>query len=109
MARHSCKTCKYHLCTACHSAAVEEWLKAEITVTIYRQAQPGVEDDAWPVCIERGASISSLKMRIAELYGLAPQMQMVRRDIDSASLADDARLECDEGDVLHLSVGGPGN
>jgi len=88
---------------------MEEWLKAEITITIYRAAQPGIEDDAWQVSIERGATIGSLRNRIAVLYSLAPQMQAIRRDIDSETLADDEQLGCDEGDVLHLSVAAPGD
>merc|ERR1719198_328904 len=109
MSRHSCKACKYHLCTTCCAAAQEEWLKAEITITIYRAAQPGIDDDAWQVCVERGATISSLKNRVAILYGLLPQMQIIRRDVDSQPLAPDEPLGCDDGDVLHLSVAGPGN
>jgi hypothetical protein len=41
------------------------------------------------------------------LYGLAPHMQILRRDIDSPPLPDEAQLDCDDGDVLHLSVAGP--
>lgn len=81
----------------------------EITVTIYRAARPGVEEDAWQVCTERGATIMSLRTQIATLYGIAPQMQIIRRDVDSQPLADDEQLGCDEGDVLHLSVASPGN
>jgi hypothetical protein len=109
MSRHSCKQCKYHLCTACHAAATQEWLQAEISVTIYRAARPGVEEDTWQVCVERGTNIRSLKNKVAVLYGVAPEMQTVRRDVDSQPLADDEQLACDEGDVLHLSVVSPLN
>jgi len=109
MSRHSCKACKYHLCTDCNAVAVEEWLKTEITVTIYRAAQPGADEDVWQVLVERGATIGDLRGRIAALYGLMPQMQIVRRDVDSAPLVDDAKLACDEGDVLHLQVATPGS
>jgi len=108
MSRHSCKTCKYHLCTACHTSTTEEWLKKEINITIYRASQPGLDEDAWPISIERGATINSLRSRIAVLYGLAPQMQTFRRDVDSQPLADDDQLGCDEGDVLHLSLAAAG-
>lgn len=104
MARHSCKPCKYHLCADCHAVMVEEWLKAEITVTVYRAAQPGVEEDTWQVCVERGANVGALRRKIFELYGLAPPLQAIRRDVDSAPLADGEPLGCAEGDVLHLSA-----
>lgn len=109
MLRHSCKSCKYHLCATCHQAANQEWLKTEITITIYRAARPGIEEDAWQVCIERDATISSLRSKIATLYGVAPQMQIIRRDVDSQPLADDEQLACDEGEVFHLSVASPLN
>lgn len=88
---------------------MEDWLKTEITITIYREARPGMEEDAMQVCIERGATINSLRSRIAELYGLATQMQVIRRDADSQPLGDEEQLGCDEGDVLHLSVAAAGN
>jgi len=107
MLRRSCKCCGYHLCPSCHEAASAEWLREEITVTIYRAASLNVEEDTWQVRVERGAQIRSLRMRIFELYGMPPPMQVIRRDVDSAPLADDEMLGCDEGDVLHLMRAGP--
>lgn len=107
MLRRSCKPCGYHLCRDCHAAASAEWLRAEITVTIYRAASLNMEEDTWQVRIERGARIGALRMRIFELYGIPPPMQVIRRDVDSGPLADDEMLGCDEGDVLHLVRAGP--
>lgn len=107
MSRYSCKNCKYHLCASCHTAAAEEWNKAEITITIYRAAQAGVEEDALQVSIERSANISSLRNCIGVLYGIPPLMQILRRDLDSQPLADDEQIGCDEGDVLHLTMATP--
>lgn len=109
MLRHSCKPCKYHLCISCHEAASAEWLREEITITIYRAAFANVEEDTLQVRIERGARIGTLRMRIFELYGMPPPMQVIRRDVDSAPLADDESLSCDTGDVMHLTQAGPGD
>lgn len=109
MLRHSCKTCNYHLCTDCHASAKQDWLQAEIAITVYRAAGLGAGEDAWPVSVQRGASIGALRNHIATLYGLPPQMQIIRRDVDSNPLVDEDLLGCDEGDVLHLSVAGPGD
>lgn len=104
MARHSCKACKYHLCASCYGTALERWLKEDITITVYRAAQPGVEEDAWQVSVQRGATIGTLRAHIATLYGLPPHMQMIRRDVECDVLADNVPIGCDEGDVLHLSI-----
>lgn len=83
-------------------------MKTEITITIYRAAQPGVEEDAWQVSVPRGANIHTLKEQIGVLYGLPPLMQTLRRDVDSAPLADAENLGCDEADILHLTFATPG-
>lgn len=89
-------------------------LREEITLTLYRPAQPGLipgllpgtEEDTWQVRIERGATAGELKDRVAELYGLSRSRQSLRRDVDSAPLTDEEPLACsDDGDVLHLGVG----
>lgn len=83
-------------------------MKTDITITIYRAAQAGVEEDAWPVSIQRGANIHTLKEQIGVLYGLPPLMQTLRRDVDSVVLADNEMLGCEEADVLYLTFATPG-
>lgn len=82
-------------------------MKVEIAITIYRAAKDGIEEDAWQVSIERGATISSLRNRIGVLYGLPPLMQTLRRDPDSPPLAENELLGCDEGDILYLTLASP--
>merc|ERR1711972_287716 len=83
--RHSCKSCKYHLCDVCQVARAEEMLGEEITLTVYRQAQPGLlpglgnDEDAWQVRVPRGANVAALKSQIFNLYGLNPGLQVLRR------------------------------
>eukprot|EP00928_Gymnodinium_smaydae_P076261 TRINITY_DN59254_c0_g1_i1.p1 TRINITY_DN59254_c0_g1~~TRINITY_DN59254_c0_g1_i1.p1 ORF type:complete len:307 (+),score=34.29 TRINITY_DN59254_c0_g1_i1:64-921(+) len=112
--RFSCKTCNYHLCTKCRSERAVKMLEEEITLTLYRPSQPGMipgllpgsEEDTWQVKIKRGATVGQLKNRVTQLYGLPMFQQCIRRDVDSALLADNEALACnDDGDVLHLTVG----
>lgn len=109
MRRHSCKACKYHVCATCHPAVMLQWLETEITLTVYRAAQQGVEEDALQVRISRGASIGELQTQLSDLYGIPPQMQVLRRDVDSAPLRPEETLVCEDGDVLHLVVNGAAN
>lgn len=113
-ARHSCKACGHHLCEGCAAERSRKMLNEEITLTVYRAAQPGllpgmgVEEDAWQVRVRRGAVVGELKMRLQELYGLPVALQELRRDADSAPLAGPELLKYDEGDVVYLtSAGGP--
>jgi len=109
MNRHSCKACQYHLCAKCQSKLKAEWLLEMVSVTLYRAAQHGIEEDTFQVKIERGATIGTLKMQILRLYGLVPQIQVIQRDIEEAQLQDCEYLNCDDGDVLHLRVEAFGN
>lgn len=117
--RHSCKSCSYHLCDVCQVARSEEMLGEEITLTVYRQAQPGLlpgllpglggnEEDAWQVSIQRGANVGALKAQIFNLYGLNPGLQVLRRSADEPPLPDGELLKYDDGDVVILSGLGSG-
>jgi len=111
--RHSCKKCNFHLCAACADLRAEEMLNEDITLTVYRAAQQGllpgmgVEEDAWQVSIRRGATVGALKVTIANLYGLHPGLQALRRDADSQPMLDTEPLRYDDGDVVYLSAAGP--
>lgn len=107
--RHSCKKCSTHVCGSCHAQRVEKMLKEEITLTLYRAAQPGLlpglgtEEDTLQVKLERGAKVCQLKARLEELYGIPLVMQVLRRDLEGAALRDDELVACDEdGDVIYL-------
>jgi hypothetical protein len=84
----------------------------EIAVTVYRAAkegtflEPGSQEDALQVRLERGATIGQLRQRIQELYAVPGALQILRRDVDSPPLADAEPLGCDNDDVVHLSVAG---
>lgn len=111
--RHSCKPCAYHLCASCYASVLEAFKHEEIVVTIYCAGKPasfvapGVQEDAWQVRIERGVDVSELRRQIQALYGVPRALQTLRRDIDSAPLADAELLALDDGDVVHLCVAGP--
>jgi len=110
--RHSCKACNHHLCSACHNLRADEMLREEITITIYRAAQPGllpgmgVEEDTFQVSIVAGASVDDLKARVQDLYGLPRVFQTLRRDVDSAPLGGGEPVACDSEDVLYLGGAG---
>lgn len=114
--RYSSKASNYHLCASCYRARADEMLREEITITVYRAAQPGllpglgVEEDAFQVSIVAGATVDELKARIHELYGLPRIFQALRRDADSPPLVGGEPLACDADDVLYLGgapSGGP--
>lgn len=80
-----------------------------VTVTLYCPAHAGAAEDAWQVEVPRGATIAELKAKVAELYEVPVELQEIRRDVDSASLADTDPLDTDprlNEDVLHLLVKG---
>lgn len=119
LVRHSCKSCAYHLCNVCQAARSEEMLGEAITLTVYRQAQPGLlpgllpglggnDEDAWQVSVQRGANVGALKAQVFNLYGLNPGLQVLRRSVDEPPLPDSELLRCDEGDVLLLGGLGSG-
>eukprot|EP00448_Togula_jolla_P035130 CAMPEP_0170634692 /NCGR_PEP_ID=MMETSP0224-20130122/36758_1 /TAXON_ID=285029 /ORGANISM="Togula jolla, Strain CCCM 725" /LENGTH=241 /DNA_ID=CAMNT_0010964011 /DNA_START=143 /DNA_END=868 /DNA_ORIENTATION=- len=105
--RHSCKPCGFHLCDRCHDVARAELLRSQITLTIYRAAQDGAEEDTWQVRIERGATVGTLREQISSLYAIPSELQLLRRDVDGELLEDAEPLDCDEGDILHLTVEAP--
>jgi len=93
-----------------------EMLQEEVTLSIYRAAQPGllpglgVDEDVLQVTVDRGAKIQSLKARLFELYGLPPPMQVLRRDLEGEALSDEELVACnDDGDVLYLGSPLDGN
>eukprot|EP00927_Polykrikos_kofoidii_P071361 TRINITY_DN67628_c0_g1_i1.p1 TRINITY_DN67628_c0_g1~~TRINITY_DN67628_c0_g1_i1.p1 ORF type:complete len:298 (-),score=39.04 TRINITY_DN67628_c0_g1_i1:45-938(-) len=102
--RHSCKKCNYHLCPSCHSAVGEAIKWSDISVTVYRAAYGGLDEDTLIVEIERNALIGALKGRISSLYGIPVGTQVLRRNTDGQPLADDEPLSCDDGDVVCLEV-----
>lgn len=84
-------------------------LSEHITVTIFRAAHSNLRlgEDTFQVPILRGATVSTLKLTIFELYAVPVAVQAIRRDIDTPPMSMDERVQCDDGDVLHLQLASP--
>lgn len=78
-----------------------------VTVTLYCPARINAAEDTWQVEVRRDATIADLKSQVAELYSIPIEHQEIRRDVDSAPVADTDKVACENDDVLHLVVQDP--
>jgi len=75
---------------------------AQLTLTIYRPAQPGIEEDALQVCVDKTSTVGVLKNHLSALFGFPTESQVLRRSFDSPPFEDNEALTCCDGDVLYL-------